>query len=84
MPYWIHSASVGDAESWTRLAAFDRATVEAMLGGAATDEDPMDLAARLVGWSAFYRGPGRGFAHEPSVRIGQRRIVVRQFGGLDI
>jgi hypothetical protein len=42
------------------------------------------LAYNLTGLREFYRGVGRCFGSEPSVRIGKRNIVIRQFRGLDI
>lgn len=82
-------AGIGDGEgSCYRVAVFSRAAVEAIVGplvdasGALPGDD--DLAIGLTGWRAYYGGPGRSFAHDPSVRVTRRHVVVKQFCGIDI
>jgi len=48
------------------------------------DYDTAAIASTLTGWTEFSRGPGRSFGSEPSIRIGRRNVVVRQFVALDV
>lgn len=43
-----------------------------------------ELIATLSPLRASDNGPGRWFRSAPTIRIGKRNIVIRQFGGLDI
>lgn len=72
-----------DEGSTYRVAIFSRAAVEASHGPVTPDNAEV-MIARLVGWSSSYGGPGRYFAHDPSIRVLGRNVVVRQFCGLDI
>lgn len=51
-----------------------------------TREDRLDDLATLFEGTgrAYYSGPGRRFAHEPIIKQGRNRILVKQHGGLDI
>lgn len=62
----------GYPELWDRLLAADAIdTVD-------------ELTASLSPMRSFERGPGRAFGSYPSIRIGKRNIIIRQFTALDI
>lgn len=82
-PRKAYDISSDDEGSTYRVAIFSRATVEAAYG-AVTSDNVETVIARLTGWAASYSGPGRGFAHDPSLTLRGRNIVIRQFCGLDI
>ena len=48
-----------------------------------TDEED-DLDYNLTGWARHYSGPGRSFSDDPYYRKVGKRILVKQFRGLDI
>lgn len=73
-----------DGSSCYVYAVFNRAEVEAFEGGEITPENVDDVAHDLTGWTEYYSGPGRGFAHPPSVRLYRHAVLVRQCRGLDI
>jgi hypothetical protein len=48
------------------------------------DLEGEDLAYYLTGWARHYSGPGRSFSHDPYYRKVGKKILVKQFRGLDI
>lgn len=70
-------------ETHERIAIFNRAAVEAEFGDVSEWETDR-IIGELVEWRRFYRGPGRPFAHDPTMRVMGRNIVIQQYGGLDI
>ena len=74
----VHRCGEGSSVVW---AVYDRAAVEAYLGTAC---DSREAVEELTGWHSFYSGAGRGFGHDPYVKVYGRKIIVKQFRGLDI
>ncbi len=75
----LHVRGLGvknDEESWYATMVFSN---DEKIKGMSDD----DLLS-IVGWSYYYGGPGRAFAHEPWVKRSEKVVVVKQHGGLDI
>jgi len=70
-------------ESGYKWAVYSRASVESAYGPI-TEENAEDIAGNLTGWGPHYSGPGRGFSHDPYIRVLKRNVLVKQFCGLDI
>lgn len=89
-----HAGATGDAGSWHRWAVFPLAEaaeaveIDASELAAAWEEVDRetlrDVAEALTGWHSYGSAPGHAFAHAPGIRISRHRILVTQFGGLDI
>lgn len=86
VPFPLHGGSQFDkyGEAGEVWAVFDRSLAEAYLQTEDLTLTDEDAASVLSGWRHFYRGPGRAFGHEPSIRVSRTRVLVKQFRGLDI
>jgi len=76
-------ATSEEGESGYAWAVFPLAQVVQAFGEI-TPENASDVACNLTGWAASYSGPGRGFRHDPYIRVMKRNVIVKQFCGLDI
>ncbi len=83
IPHRKCGAYTFDESSTLKWVIFSRAAVEAVYG-AITDENAEDIAQTLTGWYRSYSGPGRGFSHDPTIRVYKRNIIIRQSVGIDI
>lgn len=68
--------------AWLAWILYDRADVEAH--AAEMGLTPADAAVDLSGFWERSSGPGRPFAGAPHARLTSRRVLVTQWGGLDI
>lgn len=85
-PVPMHAGSKFDkyGESGYVWAVFDRSASEEFLQAQELSLTHEHAPSALTGWSNFYRGAGRAFGADPSIRIGRTRVLVRQHRGLDI
>lgn len=86
----------GDGESWQAWAVFDAHNLPEPPEWYADNRDGrlghligtlMDRAARWYGMhfpTPHHHGPGRSFAHSPSVKRQGSRVIIAQWGGTDI
>jgi hypothetical protein len=74
-------------EDWTRKwAVFSRKDVEEAYDLPEKDDHKgwTALAESLTGWYRFYKGPGRAFGDDPSIRVSRTRVLVTHTTALDI
>lgn len=73
-----------DSTSCIVWEVFDRKEAEKVLGHPIDSDNAESAAVGLTGWYQFYKGSGRAFGGEPSIRLSRTRVLVSQHRGLDI
>jgi hypothetical protein len=78
-----------NGECWRFVAYFDLdalTLVDCEINPLSPDYDAVELAEQLTGWCRQCGSPGKQFLNAPYAAIQRKRnrIMVRQFGGLDI
>lgn len=86
---FVRTDENAEGDSWCHVAYFDLDAlllVDCELNPLSPKYDGQDLAEQLTGWYRSYGGPGRPFLHSPFAKIQRKRnrVMVRQYGGLDI
>lgn len=70
--YWF----TGNRESWRACLVFSHAYPK-------DEAEVMELVS-AIGWNRFDRGPGNGYAGDPRITHRGSRVLVVQYGGLDV